>query len=169
MAAFDLKYLQNFLRRNWVLRQPLFFTYWLPKHPVFWLTPFSQHSQLDHFWLPTPDYAAPVWLTGRHATPLVTRCFPPQLLTPSLTLPWASARFLDPFYAFSLAHCRLASNSSPPNPCLGKQGISLGVAIILSMCLCSHTYLDPNQFTMILDLHLYISNCGYFCLWWNLW
>ena len=35
MAAFDLKYLQNSLRRTWMLRQPLFFTYWLPKHPFF--------------------------------------------------------------------------------------------------------------------------------------
>ena len=36
MAAFALESLQNFLRRNWMLRQPFFFTYWLPKLPVFW-------------------------------------------------------------------------------------------------------------------------------------
>ena len=35
MAASDLKSLQNFLRRNWVLMQPLLFTYWLPTHLVF--------------------------------------------------------------------------------------------------------------------------------------
>ena len=34
MAAFDLKSLQNSLRRNRILRQPLLFVYWLPKHPV---------------------------------------------------------------------------------------------------------------------------------------
>ena len=33
---------------------------------------------------------------------------------------------------------------------LGKQRISLGVTIILSMCLCPHTQLDCNQFTIIL-------------------
>ena len=32
--------------------------------------------------------------------------------------------------------------------CLGKQRISLGVTIILSICLCSHTQLDCNQFTV---------------------
>ena len=40
----------------------------------------SQYSQLGCFWLPTPDCAAPVWLTGRHATPLVTKCFSPNPL-----------------------------------------------------------------------------------------
>ena len=48
---------------------------------------FSQCSQLGGLWLPTPDCAAPVRPTGRHATPLVTRCFPSQSLTSSLTLP----------------------------------------------------------------------------------
>ena len=38
-----------------MLRQPFFFD-WLPGHPVFWCTPFSP---------------ATVWLTGRHATPLL--------------------------------------------------------------------------------------------------
>ena len=85
----------------------------------FYLTPFSQHSQLGYLWLPCPHFAALAWLTGRHAIPLVTKCF-------------------------------------PPNPCLGKQRISLGVdlvrlrislgvAIILSMCLSSHTKFDCNQ------------------------
>ena len=57
--------------------------------------PFSQHSQLGCLWLPTPDCAAPMWPTQRHATPLVTRYIPPQSLTLSLTLPWPIARFLD--------------------------------------------------------------------------
>ena len=32
-----------------MLRQPLLFTHWLPKYPVFWFTPFSQHSQLGTY------------------------------------------------------------------------------------------------------------------------
>ena len=38
MAAFAFQYLQNSLRRNWMLRQCLLFAYWLSKHPVFWFT-----------------------------------------------------------------------------------------------------------------------------------
>ena len=75
MAAFAIYSLHNSLRRNWMLRQSLLFAYWLPKHPVFLIHPL--HSQLGRLWLPTPHCAAPVWLTGRHAIPLVTRCFPP--------------------------------------------------------------------------------------------
>ena len=71
---------------------------WLPKHPVFLFTPHS---------------AAPVWLAGHYATPLVTGCFPP----------WPIPR---------------------------GWRISLGVAIILGICLCSHTYLDCNQFVILL-------------------
>ena len=56
-------------------------------------------------------------------------------------------------------------SDSHQSPYLGKQRISPGVAIILSMCLYPHTQLDCNQFTMILDLYLYMSNSGYFCLW----
>ena len=97
---------------DWMLRWLLFFIYWLPMHSVFLFTPFSQHSQLSCLWLPTPDCAAPAWLTAHHATPLVTRCFPPQSLTSSLTLPWAISRFLNPFYTFSPAHCRVIWNFS---------------------------------------------------------
>ena len=35
-----------------------------------------------------------------------------------------------------------------PNPYLGKQRISRGVTIILSMCPCPYTQLDSNQFTI---------------------
>ena len=41
-----------------------------------------------------------------------------------------------------------STNASHPTPYLGKQRISLGVAIILSMCLCPHTQLDCNQFAI---------------------
>ena len=63
------------LRRNWILREPLLFGYWFPKHPLFW---FARNSQLGHIWLRTPHYAAPVWLTGYHAATLVTSYFPPN-------------------------------------------------------------------------------------------
>ena len=72
---------------------------WLFRHPVFWFTLLSQHSQLGYLWLPVPHCKAPVWPTWHHAMPAVTRCF-------------------------------------LPNPCLGKQRISIWVAIILSICLC---------------------------------
>ena len=39
------------------------------------------NSQSAYLWLPTPHCAAPVWLTGRYAMPLVTRYFPPNLLS----------------------------------------------------------------------------------------
>ena len=70
--------LQNSLRRNWMPEQPLLFTYWLLRHPVFWFIPLSQHSQLGYLWLPTPHCAALVWLTGRYAMPLVTKYFSPS-------------------------------------------------------------------------------------------
>ena len=35
--------------------------------------------------------------------------------------------------------CHCSPSASHPTPYLGKQRISLGVAIILSMCLCPHT------------------------------
>ena len=35
-----------------------------------------------------------------------------------------------------------------PHSYLGKQKIFLGVAVILSMCLCPHTWLDCNQFAI---------------------
>ena len=118
MTASDLKYLQNSFKRNKMLRQSLFFTYWLPKHPVFWFTPFSQHSRLSCLWLPTTDCGAPVWLSGLYATPLVTRCFPVQPSTSSLTLPWAITRFKDSFYTFSPAHRSDSQLCPNPNPCL---------------------------------------------------
>ena len=40
--------------------------------------PLSQHSQFSYLWLPTPHCAALVWLTGHHAMPVVTKCFPPN-------------------------------------------------------------------------------------------
>ena len=42
-------------------------------------------------------------------------------------------------------HC-----ASHPNPCLGKMNISLGVASILSMCLCSYiSFLDITWYVII--------------------
>ena len=56
---------QNSLGRNW-----------MPE--LFFLNAFL--TQLGYLWLPTPHYAAPMWLTGHYATPLVTRYFPTQPL-----------------------------------------------------------------------------------------
>ena len=39
----------------------------------------------------------------------------------------------------------LLTKYCPPNPNLGKLGISLGVWSILKMCLCLHTYLTSHQ------------------------
>ena len=68
------------LPQFWALHQLLSIAYfsWLFRHPVFWFTLLSQHSQLGCLWLPTPHCAAPVWLTGHHAMPAVTRCLPPR-------------------------------------------------------------------------------------------
>ena len=51
---------------------------WLFSHPVFWFTPLSQHSHLGYLWLPTSHCLAPVLLTGHHAIPVITKCFPPN-------------------------------------------------------------------------------------------
>ena len=55
-----------------MLRPPLAFIYWLPKHPGFCFTYLSKHSQLGYLWLPTPNYAAPVLLTGCYTIRVVT-------------------------------------------------------------------------------------------------
>ena len=52
-----------------------------------------------------PSLCSPVWLSGCHATPLFTRCFPTTLS--SLTLPWTIAGFLHLFYSFSPAQRRV--------------------------------------------------------------
>ena len=70
-----------------------------------------------HQVLPAPDFSS-LTCDLRDAMPrqrslthsrqvLPTPSFLPQLLTSSLTLPWAIARFLDPFYTFSPAHRRV--------------------------------------------------------------
>ena len=140
----------------------------MPKDPVFWFVPFSQHSQLDCLWLPTPDYATPVWLTGCHVTPLLTRCFSPELLMSSLTLLWAISRFLGPFHTFSPAHHRVICNSSYPNLPREAEDFPRGANYSKHVPLLIYVP-NCNQFTMIWHLYLYMSNCGHFCLWWKLW
>ena len=137
---------------RWLLHKWLFLNFNLNKTPLeetgflgnsyflltgclsiqFFDSPLSQHSQLDYLWLPTSHCAALVWLTGHHAIPLVTKCF-------------------------------------PPNPYLGKQKFSTGVASILSMYLCSRTYLDCNQLVIIRDWYLSISKPKMLYLWWRFW
>ena len=52
MAVSDLQYLQNSLRRNWMLKQPLLFNYQLPKHLVFFIRP-NAGSQVTYSQLVT--------------------------------------------------------------------------------------------------------------------
>ena len=61
-----------------MLRQLSVFIYWLPKNPDFWLTSFSQHSQLGYLWLSFSNCAAPVLLTGCYNIPVVAWYFPPN-------------------------------------------------------------------------------------------
>ena len=56
------------------------------------------------------------------------------------------------FYLFLMFFFLVHSSSY-----LGRWRISLGVAIILSICLHSHTQLDCNQFAIILGSYLYTS------------
>ena len=116
----------NSLSRNWMLRQPLLFTYWLPTHPVFWFTPF--HTKLGYVWLPTPHCAAIVWLTGRYATPLIIKYL-------------------------------------PPNSCLGKQRISIVVAIVLSRASAHIPSLIATSSINNFDSNLYVSRLENFYLW----
>ena len=53
--------------------------------------------------------------------------------------------------------CQWSPSASHTTSYLGKQRISLGATIILSICFSSHTQLDCNQFTMILSLYLSMS------------
>ena len=87
-----------------MLRQPLL--YWLPKHPVFWFTFINLPntvSSATYGYLPLTvqplcnlrDVMPCHWSPGASQ---------PRLLTSSLALPWAIARFLDPFYTFRPAH-----------------------------------------------------------------
>ena len=62
----------------WRLGNPYFILNGCLDTLFFYSPPFSQHSQLGHLWLPNSHCAAPVWLTERYTTPLVTRCFPPN-------------------------------------------------------------------------------------------
>ena len=84
----------------------------------------------------------------------------PMVITPHCAAPvWLTGHYTVP----------LVTRCFPPNPYLGKQRISLGVAIILSICLCSHTWLDCNQFSIILNSYLYVSMLQNFYVWWKFW
>ena len=70
--------LQNSLRRNWMLRQPLLFGYWLPKHPVFWFTSLFPTQSVRP---PLTTYSS-LCSTGTYRTlchARVHRLFPPTL------------------------------------------------------------------------------------------
>ena len=58
-----------------MLEQLLLCTGWSSVQ-FFNVPPFSEHSQLGHTWYPAPHCTELVWLMGRHATLLLTMCFP---------------------------------------------------------------------------------------------
>ena len=138
MAAPDLESLQNSLKRNWILRQPLLFTYWLPKHPDFWFTPlFSTQSArpplVIYPWLCSTcvTYETPCHTIGHQVLPIIA----------FNVIPHPFVSYCQVFRPILYFQPSLSQSDSRlyPNPYLGKQRISLGAAIILSMYLCSHT------------------------------
>ena len=86
--------------------------------------PLSQHSQLCSPWLPTPNCAALTWLTGCHAMPGVTKCFPSSPYTspfptqlvrlPLFTYPYRSTFPTRPNLTRPDLTCPTRPN--PPNP-----------------------------------------------------
>ena len=76
------------------------------------------------------------------STPASHPSFPPQLPTPAFNvIPHPSVSYhqvFKPILCFQPSSSQGDSRLCP-NPYLGKQRICLGVAIILSICLCSHT------------------------------
>ena len=46
-----------------------------------------------------------------------------------------------------------------PNPCLGKYRISLGVARILTMCLCSDSKFTSHQKVLLCRFYLCVRDC----------
>ena len=62
IAASNLYSWQNSLRRNWMPRQPLLFTYWLLRHPVFWFNSFFPRQSIR---LPLVTYP---WLCITYVT-----------------------------------------------------------------------------------------------------
>ena len=115
------------------LGNPYFLFCWVTKHPVFLFH--LQHSQLGCLWLPS--------LTVQHLCDL--RDVMPRHWSPGAfpnpafnVIPHPSMNYRQVFKPILyLQSSSLQSDSRLcPNPYLGKQKISLGVVIILSMCLC---------------------------------
>ena len=69
-----------------MLRQALLLVTCCLSIQIFDSPPFCQHIQLGHLWLPTPDFAGPMLLTGRHATPEVTGTSLPSFTTSATDL-----------------------------------------------------------------------------------
>ena len=94
-------------------------------------------------------YGTPCHARGHSHTH--TKCFPLQLPTPAFNvIPHPSVSYRQVFRPILYFQPSLSQGDSRlcPNPYLGKQRISLGVTIILSICLCQHTQFDYNQFTV---------------------
>ena len=120
----------------------------------FFDSPLPPLTQSGYLWLPTPHCAAPVWLTGRHVMPLVTRCFPPQ---PFNVIPHPSMSYRQvfrPILYFQPSSLQSDSRLCPTHPSMWLKGhhatpeatytylrarrISIGVRSILDICLHSH-------------------------------
>ena len=92
-----------------------------------------------------------MWLTGCYAMPEVTHTlapsasqptFPPSFLPPAFNvIPLTSVSYRQVFRPILYFQPSSSQSDSRlcPNPYLGKQRISLGVTVILSICLCPHT------------------------------
>ena len=73
---FTLHFNKTSLEETGCLGNPYFLRTGYLRIQFFDLSPFSNHSQLGCLWLPTPHFAALVWLTGHHTIPLVIKGFP---------------------------------------------------------------------------------------------
>ena len=135
MTASDPSLCKTPLGETGCLGNP-YFTYWLPKHPVFWFTlTLTQSVRLPM--VTYPSLCSTWWLTGHYATPEVTTCFPPNPVIPHSSVDYHQV--FKPILYFQSGPSQSDLRLYPTPLYLGKQRISLGVTIILSMCLCPPT------------------------------
>ena len=124
---------QNSLRRNWMPEQLSGQLIYVPGNTPWLLRPVTAFSSSepypDYFWLPT-------FLDVQASSFLIHSPF----LTQSVRLPLVTYPLLCSTCVTYRMPCHpLVTKCFPPNSYLGKQRISLGVATILNIYLCSHT------------------------------
>ena len=111
----DLEQVKEYYEQNSQLcKTPLRETGCLGNHDFI---SFTAYLSIQFFDSPLPPYCAALCdlqdVMPRHWLPAASH---PSSLTSSLTLPWAIARFLDPFYTFSSAHRRVIHDFVLPTP-----------------------------------------------------